>query len=132
MINKGKMNEAGLENSIIEWLVTENGYERGTNDTFDKQFAIDTEKLFRFLETTQADNINVLNLNDEKKKLDFLTRLSNEISKRGIIDVLKNGIRVYPAPHFILFYLTPSEKNPTSIMRFTQNIFSITNQLNYF
>lgn len=44
------------------------------------------------------------------KKKQFLNRLQGEIAKRGIIDVLRNGVKVYPA-NLIMFYLTPTENN---------------------
>ena len=64
------------------------------------------------------------------KKSQFLNRLRGEIAKRGIIDVLRNGIKVYPAD-LVMFYLTPSEKNIKAKALFEQNIFSVTRQLQY-
>ena len=45
---KGIMGEDGLEAMIAELLVSENGYEKGSNDTYDMYYCIDTERLFRF------------------------------------------------------------------------------------
>ncbi len=66
----------------------------------------------------------------EQKKRQFLNRLQGEIAKRGIIDVLRNGINVYPAS-LIMFYLTPSENNEKAKENFEKNIFSVTRQLRY-
>src|SRR5699024_5653594 len=55
---------------------------------------------------------------------------AKEISKRGIIDVLRNGVKVYPAD-LIIFYLTPSDDNFQSKKNFHKNIFSVIRQLQY-
>ncbi len=44
-------------------------------------------------------------------RIKFLTRLSSEIGKRGVIDVLRKGLEHHPAGHLDLFYGTPSEGN---------------------
>ena len=64
------------------------------------------------------------------KRMQFLDRLRGEITKRGVIDVLRNGVKVYPAS-LIMFYMTPSEKNPKAKDLFNKNIFSVTRQLQY-
>jgi type I restriction enzyme R subunit len=56
--------------------------------------------------------------------------LQGEITKRGIIDVLRNGLRIYPA-NLIMFYQTPSYNNRTAHEMFDKNIFSVTRQLMY-
>ncbi|MDU5395549.1 MAG: type I restriction endonuclease [Negativicoccus succinicivorans] len=66
----------------------------------------------------------------DSKKRSFLNRLSGEIGKRGIIDVLRNGVKVYPAD-LIMFYLTPTENNEQAKIMYAKNIFSVTRQLRY-
>lgn len=123
--------ENGLETLIVNWLVTHNGYEEGTNADYNKEYAIDETRLFRFLKTTQPEQFDLLGIGQsEQKRRSFLNRLRSELAKRGIIDVLRNGIKVYPAD-IILFYLTPSENNIKAQEYFEQNIFSITRQLRY-
>ena len=114
----------------MKWLVEQNGYEEGTNDDYNDEYAIDETRLFQFLNATQPDEMEKLGVNrSESKKRQFLNRLSGEIGKRGVIHVLRNGIKVYPAK-LILFYFTPTEKNDQSKL-FEQNIFSVTRQLHY-
>src|SRR6185312_13267085 len=60
----------------------------------------------------------------------FLSRLQGEITKRGTIDVLRNGVK--DGPHHIhLFYGTPSPGNDKAAERFALNRFSVTRQLRY-
>lgn len=123
--------ESGLEMLIVKWLVEHNCYEEGSNADYNKEYAIDETRLFRFLQDTQPEQMDKLGVfKFEQKKRQFLNRLQGEIAKRGIIDVLRNGIKVYPVD-LIMFYLTPTEKNAKAREMFEKNIFSVTRQLRY-
>lgn len=123
--------ESGLEALIVKWLVDHNGYEEGTNSDYSKEYALDETRLFRFLQDTQPDHMDKLGVfKSEQKKRQFLNRLQGELAKRGIIDVLRNGIKVYPVD-LIMFYLTPTENNAKAKEMFEKNIFSVTRQLRY-
>ena len=123
--------ESGLETLIVKWLVERNGYEEGSNADYNKEYAIDETRLFRFLKDTQPDQMDKLGVfKSEQKKRQFLNRLQGELAKRGIIDVLRNGIKVYPVD-LIMFYLTPTENNIKARELFEKNIFSVTRQLRY-
>lgn len=123
--------ESGLETLIVKWLVEHNGYEEGSNADYNKEYAIDETRLFRFLKDTQPEQMDKLGVfKSEQKKRQFLNRLQGELAKRGIIDVLRNGIKVYPVD-LIMFYLTPTENNVKAREMFEKNIFSITHQLRY-
>lgn len=123
--------EIGLETLIINHLISVNGYEQGNNDDYNKDYAIDETRLLRFLQNTQPDELEKIGVfQSEHKKEQFLNRLQGEIAKRGIIDVLRKGIKVYPA-NLITFYMTPTEKNIIAKEMFEKNIFSVTRQLMY-
>lgn len=123
--------EKGFETIIVNWLVEQNGYEQGTNDDYNKEYTVDETRLFRFLNDTQPKEMAKLGVNNsDQKKRQFLNRLSGEIAKRGIIDVLGNGVKAYPAD-LIMFYFTPTENNENSKQMFEKNIFSVTRQLRY-
>lgn len=123
--------ESGLETLIVKWLVEHNGYEEGSNVDYNKEYAVDEMRLFRFLKESQPDEMDKLGVFvNEQKKRNFLNRLQGELAKRGVIDVLRNGVKVYPAD-LIMFYLTPNENNQTAKDNFKKNIFSVTRQLRY-
>ncbi|NLB61312.1 MAG: type I restriction endonuclease subunit R, partial [Clostridiales bacterium] len=125
------LKESGFETLIVNHLVTQNGFEQGENYDFNREYAVDETRLFRFLESTQPKQYQQLGINQsELKRNGFLNRLSGEIAKRGIIDVLRNGVKIYPA-NLVMFYMTPSEKNAQAKKLFEQNIFSVTRQLTY-
>lgn len=123
--------EKGFETLIVNWLVEQNGYEQGANDDYNKEYTVDETRLFQFLNDTQPREMAKLAVNNsDQKKRQFLNRLSGEIAKRGIIDVLRNGVKAYPAD-LIMFYFTPTENNEKSKQMFEKNIFSVTRQLRY-
>jgi type I restriction enzyme R subunit len=111
------------------------GYTAGSTQDYDRAHALDVPQLFAFLRATQPDTFKKLALadaNDPKdiNRLKFLARLSGEIGKRGIIDVLRKGVEHGPV-HFDLFYGTPSPGNARAEKLHADNRFSITRQLAY-
>ena len=125
------ISEHGLESLIVNWLTKHNHYEEGNNSTYSRRYALDEEKLLRFLNSTQTEELSRSHiLTSEHKKLTFFSHLQSEISQRGIVDVLMNGVNFYPSS-FTLFYLTPSQNNPRAKALHSQNIFSVTRQLHY-
>ena len=111
------------------------GYTAGSAHDYDRAHALDVPQLFAFLRTTQPEAFRKLALadaNDAKdiNRLKFLVRLSGEIGKRGVIDVLRKGVEHRPL-HFDLFYGTASPGNAKAEALHAQNRFSITRQLAY-
>lgn len=111
------------------------GYFAGSPKDFDRAQAIDVTQLFAFLRATQLETFQKLAIQDEAdtkdlNRLKFLTRLSSEVGKRGIIDVLRKGLDHGPL-HFELFYATPSEGNVKAAALHALNRFSITRQLRF-
>lgn len=123
--------ESGLESLIVRWLVEHNGYEQGHSHDYNVEYAVDTVRLFRFLKDTQPDAVKKLQLETSPQKTaQFLARVRDEITKRGIVDVLRRGIKAYPAS-LVMFYMTPSVNNPAAAALHAKNIFSVTRQLHF-
>ena len=123
--------ESGIESLIVKWLAEHNGYEQGHNHDYSMEYALDTVRLFRFLKDTQPDAVDKLQLEtNPQKKAQFLARVRDEITKRGIIDVLRKGVKAYPAS-LVMFYMTPSINNPAAAELYAKNIFSVTRQLHF-
>ncbi len=123
--------EAALESLIVKWLVEYNGYEQGHSHDYNTEYALDDGRLLRFLKSTQPDAVGKLQLEtNRQKKTQFLSRVRDEITKRGIIDVLRKGVKVYPAS-LVMFYMTPSVNNLDAAQLYAKNIFSVTRQLHF-
>ena len=68
--------ENGLESLIVKWLVEQNGYKEGTNADYNKEYAVDETRLFRFLQDTQPKEMDKLGVfTSDTKKRQFLNRL---------------------------------------------------------
>ena len=107
------------------------GYVLGNPSDFNRDYALDVPKLLAFLQATQPKDFKQLQLGEDgQKRRKFLSRLQGEITKRGVIDVLRKGVEDYPA-NVSLFYGTPSAGNKRAQELFDTNIFSVTRQLRY-
>lgn len=106
-------------------------YIEGHRDDFDRVHALDLVQLTAFLRATQPELVGPLSLDtDTPQRRAFLARVRDEITNRGIIDVLRSGVR--HGPHAVtLYFPLPSPGNPQAAIRFAQNRFSVTRQLGY-
>jgi len=107
------------------------GWLLGDAKDYDREYAVDLVQLRTFLDSTQEQISKALGLStDGPTKRAFLARLQGETTKRGIIDVLRNGIK--HGPHQIdLFYGAPSPGNEAAKERYKKNRFIVTRQLRY-
>lgn len=106
-------------------------YRQGNATDYDRDHAVDVTKLIEFLQATQPKVIEALALAAAgPKRRQFLDRLQGEVAKRGVIDVLRKGIKHGPAA-LDLFYGTPTPGNTLAVERFRANVFSVTRQLRY-
>jgi type I restriction enzyme R subunit len=109
------------------------GYFVGSAKDYDRAHALDVPQLFAFLRATQPETWKKLAMTDDLadiNRLKFLARLSDETGKRGVIDVLRKGVKHGPI-HFDLFYGTPSPGNAKAEALHAQNRFSVTRQFAY-
>lgn len=120
--------EKGLQRHIVEYLVEQNDYFETNPTDFDKQYYLNREQLFTFLEATQPKEYASIKNRDENQ---FLSRLSKKISQRGIIDVLRKGIKFYDLNIKLFYPLPASNKNPDDTKRYKENIFTVTKELIY-
>jgi type I restriction enzyme R subunit len=122
--------EGGLESIIIDDMV-ESGWSEGHYNDYDREHCLDLPRLITFLCKTQAKVAESLQLADDNPvRRKFLVRLEKEIGNRGVIDVLRKGIK-HGAHDIELFYGTPSPGNENAKVLFDQNQFSVTRQLRY-
>jgi type I restriction enzyme R subunit len=107
------------------------GWLPGDPADYDREYCVDLAQLAAFLRATQPEVAEALDLDsDSPTRRKFLARLQGEVSKRGVVDVLRNGIQ--HGPHRIeLFYATPSPGNEQARALFAQNRFTVTRQLRY-
>ena len=106
-------------------------YLPGDAGDYEREYCVDLIHLTAFLRATQPEETEGLDLDEDgPTRRKFLARLQGEISKRGVIDALRHGIKHGPH-HIELFYGTPSPGNETAKALYEQNRFSVTRQLRY-
>ncbi len=123
--------EKGLEYIIVDYLRDVNGYNQGGSPEYNKTYALLPDRVEAFIRKTQlekADELRVFDTPSERNK--FFTRLRDEITRRGVTDVLRKGFR-YITLHFDLYYVLPSELNPTAKRLYEDNDFTVIRQLHY-
>lgn len=125
------ISEKALETLLVNTLCDKHGYEQGVSGDYDKDFGFDAERVKRFILTTQREKAeNTACFASETAERKFFNKLSSELSKRGVSDILRKGFR-YISELFDMYYPLPSELNPTAQEFYGKNIFCVTRQLYY-
>lgn len=128
MTRQAKTPNTGKEASA---LYTNSHWILGHWKDYNREHAVDLVQLTTFLEDTQEEFIEAFDLHDDSPtRQKFLARLQGEITRRGVIDVLRNGIKHGPH-HVELFYATPTPGNIKAEELYARNRFSVTRQLRY-
>ncbi len=107
------------------------GWSPGNHHDYNREHCLDLVQLRSFLHTTQPEAAPALRLEEDcPTRHRFLARLQGEVARRGVIEVLRHGIK-HGSHRLQLFYGTPSPQNQTAQRRFRQNRFTVTRQLRY-
>lgn len=123
--------EKNLETILVSYLRDVHGYEEGVSENYNKDYALDTERVKRFILSTQKKKAeNTACFASEMSERKFFTELNKQLATRGITDVLRKGFR-YISELFDMYYPLPSELNPTAQEMYAKNIFCVTRQLFY-
>lgn len=123
--------ETGLEKIIVDWLRDHNGYEQETPHAYNKDFALVDKWVERFVTETQPEKVKQsMCFASPSERFKFFTRLANEITKRGVTDVLRKGYK-FNGSTFDLYYPLPSELNPSAKVAYEHNIFGVIRQVMY-
>lgn len=123
--------EKNLETILVNYLRDVQGYEEGVSENYDKDYALDTERVKRFILSTQKKKAeNTACFANEMSEYKFFAELNKQLASRGVTDVLRKGFR-YISEFFDMYYPLPSELNPTAQEMYAKNIFCVTRQLFY-
>src|SRR5437879_485309 len=90
---KTDTSEYGLESLIVRDM-TSRGWIAGTPQGYEREYGVDLMQLHSFLLATQKGTAEALDLTeDTPTRRKFLARLQGEITKRGVIDILRHGVK---------------------------------------
>ena len=123
--------ENGLETILVNHLVNNNGYQQLSDNEYDKTLALVPTWLEDFIRATQPEIVEstcCFATNESRRK--FYNILEDDLTKRGVIDLLRNGFR-FNGTHFSLYFPTPSPQNNTAKQLYERNTFGVIRQLHY-
>ena len=120
--------EKGLETIIEKHLIENNGYRQSYSTDYDRDLCVNTKILFEFIQATQPLSYDKL---IQRGKDKFLKRLKAQIKQKGIITLLRKGIKNLDI-NIQLYYKKPSsDLNQKAITNYNANSFSVIRQLYY-
>lgn len=120
--------EKGLEFIIEKSLVEDSGYRLSYPTDYDRDLCLNKRLVFEFIKETQPDAYEIILKRGEDK---FLKRLVEQIKQRGVIDVLRKGIKDLDLNVWLYFKSPASTLNAKATKQYNANIFSVTRQLHY-
>jgi type I restriction enzyme R subunit len=107
------------------------GWILGDWHDYEREYAVDLRQLTEFLRASQPAVAEVVQLDEDgPARRKFLARLQGEITRRGVVDVLRKGIQ-HGAHAITLFLASPTPGNSKAEEQFALNRFSVTRQLRY-
>ena len=116
----------------IEGHLNRSRYHSRQPALYNKDLCLIPTEMVRFIRDTQPEEYQDLQSQyKEETSTKLLNRVSREIGRRGVLDVLRNGIKDRGC-HFNLTYFRPSSgMNPDHQRLYDQNRFSLIRQLRY-
>lgn len=125
--------EVRFEDAIEAHLLG-HGWEHGSADNYRPALALDTAELFTFIGATQSkewERLTGLHGGADAAQRKFAERLAAEISQRGTVDVLRQGV-VDLGVRFKLAYFRPAHEITQDLLRlYEANRCTVTRQVHF-
>lgn len=126
--------ERTVQEHLISQLVTGQGYlRRDARADYDRALAMDRGLVLRFLQDTQPDEWAKLVSHYATTAEDTLfNQLTRALKDRGLLDVLRSGLKIVPGIRFSLCFFRPASGiEPKRIAEFEANILSVMDEVEY-
>lgn len=126
--------EQVLQDCLIDRLVETEGYlRRDPKADYHRALAVDRVLVLRFVEGTQPGEWAKLLAHYATSAEDtFFAQLGKALKDRGLLDVLRQGIKIVPGIHFRLCYFRPaSALEPKRVAEYQANILSVMKEVEY-
>ena len=131
-MDNNDLKERDFEAYIEHWLLTEGGYTKGNQATYDKERAIDLKTMVKFLRLTQTKKWELYEKKYGAQTEDRLYNvLQDKIHERGLIWVLRNGIEDLGFKFKLVYFEPASPLNEELNLKYQQNIMECTRQFAY-
>ncbi len=126
-------NERRFEQDIESYLLSKDGgYIKGYPQDFDRECALNKKDLFTFIENSQNNEWERYRKafpDDYENR--FIKRFNEEVTQRGIIDVVRNGITDRGFKFKLAYFQPETNLNPEARKLYEMNILNETRQLKY-
>ena len=123
--------ESDFENHI-ESQLNQSGYRSLPQADYDKDFCLIPHEVLQFIQATQPKEYQKLRRQygaETSQKL--LIRISKVIANRGVLEVLRNGVKDRGTTLKLTYFRPSSGMNPNHEKLYTQNRFALVRQLKY-
>lgn len=126
--------ERTVQEHLISRLVTGQGYlRRDARADYDRALAMDRGLVLRFLQDTQPDEwAKHVSQYATTAEDTLFTQLTRALKDRGLLDVLRSGLKIVPGIRFSLCFFRPASGiEPKRIAEFEANILSVMDEVEY-
>lgn len=124
--------ELHFEDAIEHWLVNHAGYESVSNQRYDPELAFDPTTMIAFIKATQPAVYEALSAS-YGKQVDAMVvrRIASECNNRGMLDVIRNGVRDRGQLVRLAYFKPASSLNPETEALYQQNRLTVMRQVYY-
>lgn len=127
-----ELKEHQFEADIEQYLLTEGGYTKGTQATYDKEKAIDLDTLIRFIKDSQPKAWEKFErVFGANAKAELYKTMQGDILKYGLIHTLRKGIKNRGIEIQLCYFAPASSLNPELTEKYRKNIMECTRQFVY-
>jgi len=123
--------EQDFEEHIEESFVN-SGYTSSDPSIYDKTLCLIPTKLIGFIQETQPKTLEKLKIQfGTETETKLIKKVSTEIESRGVIDVLRKGVKTRGCEFKLVYFQPKSGLNPEHKDLYKQNRFTVIRQLKY-
>ncbi len=116
----------------IEQHLNQSGYSSLQSADYDKYFCLVPDEMLQFIRATQPKMYQRLERQYGEETPQKLTlRISNQVERRGVLDVLRKGVKDRGCSFDLTYFQPSSGMNPDHQRLYEQNRFSLVRQLKY-
>lgn len=126
------LKEKNFEADIERYLITEGGYIKGNQDTYDKERAIDMPVLISFIEKTQPKQWKrYVTKYGDKAERQLYRVFQDDVTRYGLIYVLRKGISDVGINIRFCYFAPASSLNDELVANYHANILTVIRQFAY-
>ncbi len=124
--------ELDFEAAIEAWLVDQAGYDVADNSQFDAALALDSQTLLAFIQQTQPETWQKLVASyGGNVETSVVKRIAAECDSRGLLDVVRNGVRDRGQTIHLAYFKPATGLNPDTEKHYQQNRLTVMRQVYY-